>query len=284
MKVYDLSAAIGAVYEDGQFDLEKWKAGTDALMPGITPLCLEDLKECLDAGLSFETDYLPVLNAVLKEEKRRALAAEAYHQTADCLEDAIVSVFGRTVEADLVLYLGLCSGAGWAVSLNGRPTVLLGIEKILELHWEGRESMKALILHELGHLYQEQYGVLRRECSEGSDRFLWQLFTEGIAMVFEQEVLGDPAFYHQGAEWISWCVDHLSQIAQGFSDALDTMTFENQRFFGDWVCFEGQPDTGYYLGARFVRDLLSEYRFDDLIRWEIGQVRDAFARFLSRLG
>ena len=59
------------------------------------------------------------------------------------------------------------------------------------------------------------------------------------------------------------------------------MTFETQRFFGDWVRFEGQPDTGYYLGARFIRSLLKKHRFDDLLSWEIGSVREAFLSFLS---
>ncbi len=281
MNAYDLTDRLASVYENGRFSLPKWRDYTDARMPGITQLCEEDLRECLAAGLSFEKDYLPVLNSAGEDGAEIREIAETYRRITGRLEDQIRRVFGRTVDADLVLYLGLCSGAGWATQLGGRPTVLLGIEKILELHWGDPDSMNALILHELGHLYQAQYGVLHREFSCSADRFLWQLFTEGIAMVFEQEILGDPSFYHQGAQWTAWCGKNLARIAKGFSEALDTMTFETQRFFGDWVRFEGQPDTGYYLGARFIRSLLKKHRFDDLLSWEIGSVREAFSRFLS---
>ena len=281
MNAYDLTDRLAACYENGRFSLSKWRDYTDARTPGISQLCEADLRECLAAGLSFEKDYHPVLGAVFENGAECREIAETYRRITGRLEDQIRCVFGKTVDADLVLYLGLCSGAGWATQLGGRPTVLLGIEKILELHWGDPDSMNALILHELGHLYQAQYGVLHREFPRGADRFLWQLFTEGIAMVFEQEILGDPRFYHQGREWASWCAENLSRIARGFSDALDTMTFETQRFFGDWVRFEGQPDTGYYLGARFIRSLLKKHRFDDLLSWEIGSVREAFLSFLS---
>lgn len=281
MRTFDLTDGIRSIYENGSFSLPRWERYTDSRMPGITELCRADLQDCLNAGLSFEENYLPVLRVVYEKEQETREITDHFRAVTDRLEETILSVFGRTVDADLVLYLGLCSGAGWAVQLNGRETVLLGVEKILELHWGGLSEMKALILHELGHLYQEQYGVLRREFSTGRDRFLWQLFTEGIAMVFEQETVGDPQFYHQGSQWTSWCAAHLSRIAEAFSGDLDTMSFENQRFFGDWVRFEGQPDTGYYLGARFVRELLTETPFDDLLSWEIGTVRNAFERFCA---
>ena len=112
-------------------------------------------------------------------------------------------------------------------------------------------EMKALILHELGHLYQEQYGVLRREFSTGRDRFLWQLFTEGIAMVFEQETVGDPQFYHlyystdnehfthlarQGYRYLStetiggFCGVHLGIFAHTLSNVISHADF-------DWTDF-----------------------------------------------
>ena len=58
------------------------------------------------------------------------------------------------------------------------------------------------------------------------------------------------------------------------------MNHQNQRYFGDWVRFEGQGDTGYYLGARFVRFLMQSEPFDRLIAWDLPAVREGFERFL----
>ena len=44
---------------------------------------------------------------------------------------------------------------------------------------------------------------------------------------------------------------------------LGTMTSEMQRYFGDWVRFEGYGGTGYYLDAKFVRYLLRFDSFDE---------------------
>ena len=59
------------------------------------------------------------------------------------------------------------------------------------------------------------------------------------------------------------------------------MTPENQRYFGDWVRFHGHGDSGYYLGARFVRFLLETEDFDRLILWGIPEVCEGFGRFMQ---
>lgn len=51
--------------------------------------------------------------------------------------------------------------------------------------------MYGLIYHELGHEYHNQYGVLDRTLDSNRHQFLWQLFTEGIAMYFEQMLIDD---------------------------------------------------------------------------------------------
>ena len=280
VKVVDTIGEALRSFTAERFDLEKWKNYMDIAMPGAKELCLSDMRECIAAGFSWEKDFLPVLNAVQREEEKRREAISSFHAVADGLDERIARRFGRTVDADAVLYLGLCNGAGWVTPVNGRTTVLLGIEKIIELGWQGRAEMTALLLHELGHVYQDEFGVLTRDLKTPSERFLWQLFTEGVAMVFEQETLGDPDCFHQyDGAWKSWCAGHLSQIAASFSDNLPDMTYENQRYFGDWVHYEEQGDVGYYLGARFVRFLMRDDDFDQLIRYDIDAVKDGFARF-----
>lgn len=286
MKTIDLSGDILSAYTGNQFDLEKWKNYMDRFLPGAKELCLADMRETIDAGYSWEKDYLPVLDAVAQDPEKLEKAVLSFRRVTEKLDERITERFGRSVDAELVLYLGLCNGAGWVTPVDGKPSVLLGIEKILELDWTDTNAMTGLIFHELGHVYQEQYGVLRRELAPLPDQLLWQLFTEGVAMVFEQEIAGGPECFHQySADWKRWCDANAALILQSFRDDLPHMTHENQRYFGDWVSFHGHGDTGYYLGARFVRFLLREDSFDRIILYGIREVRDGFERFsVTRCG
>jgi hypothetical protein len=249
-------------------------------VPGAKDLCLNDMQEGIDAGFPWETSYLPVLDAVIKDKTKFDQVIESFNLITENLEEKIVKRFGKSVDADVILYLGLCNGAGWVTLVDGKTTVLLGIEKILELNWQDINHMTGLIIHELGHAYQDQYGILKREFDNNPDKFLWQLFTEGIAMVFEQEIAGSPEYFHQyDEEWKKWCDKNIDLIRKSFSDDLECMTNENQRYFGDWVRFEGYGDTGYYLGARFVRFLLGSDTFNNIICYDINDVKTGFERF-----
>ena len=54
------------------------------------------------------------------------------------------------------------------------------------------------------------------------------------------------------------------------------MSFANQRYFGDWINYNGYGDVGYYLGCRFVRYILSVYDFDEIISFDIDKVKEMF--------
>ncbi len=281
MNIINTSAGILSVFEQSGFDLAKWEEYIDTYVPGAKELCIADKDECLAAGYSWEQDYLPVLNAVLQKPEQRDEVIRSFFSVTENLEQKILDKFGRTPEVDVILYLGLCNGAGWVTTINGKTVVLLGIEKIMELNWQDTDAMNGLILHELGHVYQSQFGVLHREFTQLEDHFLWQLFTEGIAMVFEQEIVGDPEYYHQDINgWKQWCDRNAERIRQSFFSDIRHMTKENQRYFGDWVSFEGYGDTGYYLGTRFVRFLLETNRFDQVIQYNIEEVRQSFEQFM----
>lgn len=280
MRIIDTTKEMFSSYNEGGFDIEKWGAYIDSCAPGVKELCLADMREVIGAGYSWEGDFLPVLNAVPREREKLSELLRSFREITKDLDARIIKRFGRSVDADIILYLGLCSGAGWVTPVNGRTTVLLGIEKILELGWQGLDAMIGLIVHELGHVYQAQYGVLEREFDNNSDKLLWQLFTEGVAMVFEQEVCGAPDYFHQyDAEWMDWCGENEEKLKRAFRKDLKTMTPADQRYFGDWVRFEGHGDTGYYLGARFVRYLLLEDGFDSIIGYGIDRVKKGFSEF-----
>lgn len=281
MNIINTSVEILSAFDSDHFDIEKWKFYMDTSIPGAKEMCLGELQDTIHAGFSWQDDFLPVLNSVVRDEVRRNKTIESFCRVTEHLDERVIRRFQKTVDADLILYLGLCNGAGWVTSINGKVVVLFGIEKIMELNWYDTDSMIGLVVHELGHVYQAQYGVLHRQFELLPDTFLWQLFTEGVAMVFEQEIVGDSDYYHQNNNgWKQWCDEHADLIRQSFCSDIKNMTQKNQRYFGDWVSFNGYGDTGYYLGARFVRFLLDFDCFDKIILYGIQEVKDGFNRFL----
>ena len=282
MKVIDTSKESLDIFAAGQFDLWKWEHYIDKAVPGAKELCLDGMRKCINAGFSWENDYLPLLNAVASDREKRDEVLKSFKKVTGNLEEKILRRFHKTVDTDVILYLGLCNSAGRVVTINDRVVVLLGIEKIMELKWCDIDSMTGLIIHELGHVYHSQYGSLDLQIDSLSDQFLWQLFTEGIAMFFEQEIVGDPEYFHQGAqEWKNWCRENIELIKHSFANDLETMTHENQKYFGDWVRFHGYGDTGYYLGTAFARYLLQYDDFDQIIQYGIHEVRKRFKSFLE---
>lgn len=286
MKITDTFDQIPALFENGVFSIENWEKYAKTIHPDLAALCRDDAAETIATGqVSWEENYLPVLNAVIADNKKREAAHASFLAAVDGLEHKITAAFGRAPDVEIILYMGLCCGAGWVTELGGKTVVLLGLEKIMELGWHGENSMIGLIYHELGHVYQAQFGILERELPDGRQSFLWQLFTEGIAMTFEQDVSGQPDVYHQyDGAWKTWCDEHFDQIRRDFDADLPTMTFADQRWFGDWVKYCGRGDVGYYLGCRFVRFILEKYAFDEILFFEIGQVEALYLQFIHQGG
>ncbi|MBP5607394.1 MAG: hypothetical protein J6X66_03890 [Lachnospiraceae bacterium] len=284
MRIIDTSGRITEAFDNAVFSLDKWKVYMDQCIPAAKDLCLKDMQDCIDAGFTWDKDFMPVLNAVYSEEGKRKKAVDTFRSLTENLEERILEIYHRSVEADIILYLGLCNGAGWVCGLSGRTTVLLGIEKIIELGWLDERSMTGLLFHELGHVYQAQYGRFKFDTDSMKEHFLWKLFTEGVAMVFEQELVGDSEFYQQDVNgWKDWCEGNYANILSSFVRDLQTMTPEDQRYFGDWVSFEGRGDTGYFLGTKFVRYLQKSDEFDRIISYDIDTVKEKFKSFCDEV-
>lgn len=283
MKITDTFDQISGLFEGGAFSMDRWTEYAQGIHPDLAKLCKDDVDEVLSTGqYSWETDYLPVLNAVFADPAKREAAHASFLTSTHGLEEKITAAFGRAPDVEIIFYVGLCSGAGWVTELGGKTVVLLGLEKIMELDWHRPNSMIGLIYHELGHVYQAQFGILERALPDGRPSFLWQLFTEGVAMVFEQDVSGQPDVFHQyDDEWKNWCDEHFAQILRDFTADLPSMTFADQRWFGDWVRYCGRGDVGYYLCCRFVRFILTQYAFDAILSFEIDQVDQLYGNFIQ---
>ena len=224
MEIINTYPDMLAVYEGTDFNFKKWKSYIDSIFPGASSFFISDLKKCLETGKVFwEKDYLPVLNEVALNVDVREKAYNSFCKVTENLECTIYDKFGKGLDVDIVFYLGLCNAAGWATEYKSQKTIFLGIEKIMELNWCGIDDMYGLIYHELGHIYQGQYGVINRTFNNNEDTFLWQLFTEGIAMYFEQMLVGSLDYYHQDrVGWKKLGDYHFGEIRSNFSHDLKT--------------------------------------------------------------
>lgn len=269
---------IKNIYPNNSFSFDEWRIYIGELFPNDADLFINDMNQMIENGkYSFDEDFLPLLNKVWNDKDSRLHAINSFDTVAKNLDNKVAEVFGISIDVTIVLYLGLCNGAGWAIEIKDKPHILLGIEKILELKWFDINSMQGLILHELGHMYQRQYGVLERKFKTYKKTYLWQLFTEGIAMHFEQLIIGDEDYFHQDKSgWKHWMRAHYIQIKHDFKNDLSSMNPTNQRYFGDWVTYHGFGDAGYYLGAKFIDYLLNRYLFDDLLEMNIHEVSKEF--------
>ena len=280
MDIIDTYSSALTSYGDNGFSFERWEKYIGSALPGLMPILVSDVKEVLQTGGFSKEDYLSVLNLVPKRSSLIETAHRSFLQVTKNMESVIYERFGKSLDVSVVFYLGLCNGAGWVTEYRGRTAILLGMEKIAELNWCSVDDMRGLVCHELGHVYQKQYGTLKREFDRDEDTLLWQLFTEGVAMCFEQIVVGDPDYFHQEKDgWKQWCDEHCRRIKRDFAEDLKTLPIAKQRYFGDWVSYIGRGDVGYYLGSRFVRYIMTIYGFDEIISFEIGQVKAMFNHF-----
>ncbi|MBE6641627.1 MAG: M1 family metallopeptidase [Ruminococcaceae bacterium] len=280
MRIIDTFSLIEPLFDNGIFNIEKWELYIDSIYDRSASIFKNDLIDCLKNGdHTYEKDVLPILNAVFDNPQLETLHS-SFRRVTDGLNKKILDRFGRDLNVDIVLYMGLCNAAGWVTAINGRDVILLGIEKILELNWCDDSSMYGLVYHELGHIYHKQYGMLNQRSDNNARNFVWQLFTEGIAMYFEQALVNDFNYYHQNKNgWLEWCDDHYEQISADFHSDLPTMTKSNQRYFGDWVSYCGKGDVGYYLGAKFVRQLRDRYSIEQLINMNIDDIYQEYLIF-----
>lgn len=280
IKIIDTYSQIKTLFDNGNFNMEKWELYINSIYDKSANIFKDDLRDCLENGnYVYEKDILPILNAVYENPQLETLYS-SFCNITDCLNKKILDRFKRELNVDIVLYMGLCNAAGWVTTIGERDVVLLGIEKILELNWCDISSMYGLVYHELGHIYHKQYGIFDQWSDNNDRNFVWQLFTEGLAMYFEQTLVNNSNYYHQNKNgWLEWCDNHYEQILTDFHSDLPTMTKLNQNYFGDWVSYYGKGDVGYYLGTKFVQQLCDKYAIEQLINKNIDDIYQEYLLF-----
>ncbi len=281
IKIIDTYGQINDIFENKTFCYEKWEKYINSIYTDCAHIFKNEIDEYTKTGeYTFEKEFLPHINAVWHNPKLELLH-NSFIEVIAGLNERIMKEFSKELNVDIVFYLGLGNAAGWVTQINENDTILLGVEKIIELDWCDKASMYGLIYHELGHVYHAQYGELEQEVKENEKNYVWQLFVEGIAMYVEQALVGDFTYFHQDVKgWKTWCEEHFAQILHDFDVDLPEMTQFTQRYFGDWADYHGYGDVGYYLGNRFVHELLKQYSLDELIGFDIEYVYELYHEFV----
>lgn len=270
MKVTDAFGDIFTCFPNGRFDLDCWERYAENILP---PFAFADKIKNDTAGYDFECGILPVLQAAYADKDKLEQAHDSFCSITHGLAERVREKLDCDLDAHIVLYLGLCSGAGWATDIDGTSAVLLGIEKIAELCWTDEKSMAGLVYHELGHIWHYQVRNIHTEPKSPAEKALWQLYSEGMAMYAEQILCGDKSFYHQDKNgWLKWCTENRSRLFSEFLKRVESGE-SVQPFFGDWNDFEGRSDAGYYLGCEMIKSMAEKYSLSELANAELSEVK-----------
>jgi len=274
MKVINTCDRIKSTFKNG-LDINLWREYAAEISEELPSKCENDAKD-----YDFNKDVLPVIELSLNEEKID-LVSKNFQIVTDKLNENLSKLFKEEPDIDIILYLGLCNGAGWATTLNNKNTVLLGIEKIIELNWYDEQNLSGLILHETGHLWHKLNGNFDIPTFTKRRKAIEQLYCEGIAMACEQILCDDDEFYHQDKDgWLNWCCEHESELKKEYLSRLNSKE-SVQDFFGDWSSYNGHSDVGYFLGCRFIRHLMKRYPLKDIANMKYKTLNKAFTEFAS---
>jgi hypothetical protein len=245
MRFIDTYDSIVHCFPPGEFSLQDWANYAGRVSPHLGNKVREDV-----SAYDFDADILPVVTAALRDRERLYQVHKAFQAVAETLRVGLIEAFGVDLDVEIILYLGLCSGAGWATSLGEQKVILLGIEKIIELGWCDERKLFALIAHEIGHIWHMEAGGLYDRQRSGREAAVFQLYSEGVAMWCEQKLCNAENYYHQdGDGWLEWCENNLAGIKKEYLQRLrDEVNVQD--FFGDWCSYQGYSDVGYYLGCQ----------------------------------
>lgn len=274
MKIINTCDKIKSVFADG-FTIDLWRKYASEISKELPSKCEKDAKE-----YDFYKSVFPILEASLSAEKID-FVSRSFQTVIETLNENLTKLFDTEPDINIILYMGLCNGAGWATTLDGKNTVLLGIEKIIELNWGDDANMRALILHEIGHLWHKTNGNIHIGEYSKRGRCIAQLYCEGVAMVCEHILCGDSEFYHQDKDgWLSWCYKNENEIKREYLRRLNEIE-SVQDFFGDWCSWRGHSDVGYFLGCRFIENLMKSYSLKEIARMRYRLLNKAFTEFVN---
>ncbi len=269
MKIIDTFEGIEGCYINGEFQKSEW----DKYMSEYLPVAKKRIENDA-AKYDFQEDILPVLNNLIKNKEKLVIAHNSFCELVDRIDERLKLSLDTELDVTVVFYIGLCCGAGWAVeNLKGKKYILLGAEKIVELDWQDKSFMATLIYHEIGHLWH--FGKRDKLMRKFKSEYLWQLYTEGMAMYAQELLMNDGKQYHQYSEaWLQWCNENKIELYKEYLRRIDSKE-SCQDFFGDWCSYLDHSDIGYYLGCELVRKFAQNHSPKDLANLKENDIYEA---------
>lgn len=117
MKIINTCDKIKSVFSDG-FTIDLWRKYAEEISKELTSKCENDAK-----SYDFNKDVLPVLEVALNADKIDFVSRN-FQTVIDTLNVNLSKLFDKEPDINIILYLGLCNGAGWATTLTNQGTVL----------------------------------------------------------------------------------------------------------------------------------------------------------------
>jgi hypothetical protein len=202
-----------------------------------------------------------------------------------CVERAFASLlhgacarYWISPQPTLVVYVGVGCGAGWATDYEGRPAVLLGLEKVAECGWHAPDLVFRLIAHEYGHLYLRSH---QPPSGRLAGTQAMALFEEGFAQRFDHLAAGAENWslctQLNDPTWAKWCTENRGALCKEYLRLIDVNEPSNA-FFGDWLNVSGRKQVGYYLGHELIKDLERAMTIE-----EIAELRDVESKVRAYL-
>ncbi|MCL2573675.1 MAG: hypothetical protein FWE34_03880 [Defluviitaleaceae bacterium] len=263
---------------NGIFCMKLWQDYAYGISKSMPIKIREDSK-----GYDFDRQVLPILTQAINNRDALNMAHNSFVAVTKNIEERLLQVFQAGLDVDIIFYLGLCNGAGWATELDGKSAILLGVEKMVELNWCDERRMIGLIHHELGHILHNIKGSGLYEPKSQHESSVWQLYQEGVAMHCENLLCSDFESYHQSVDdWLDWCNDNKRDILLEYKRRIDANE-DAQGFFGDWVQWRGRSNLGYYLGHEFVKSLAQKYSISKLLNLTIDETIEDFNIFAQSM-
>lgn len=245
--------------------------------PNIKKHCITDSK-----GYDTKYDIEPViLRALTVDYNLLDIAHKNYLEQTRNITVKFNNLFNLNEEIEIYFYIGLCNGAGWATEINGKRTVLIGAEKIVELQWHEKTKIRSLISHELCHI---AHSLIRKEPLYLADgdmtiKNIWKLYIEGFAERYGQKLNFDGVYSERGDEWTKWCKENYVNLCEVYLHRIEN-NLSTDDFYGDWNEYKGHSDLGYYIGCEFIRYIGEKKTVAELASLEVSVVRKLIINYL----
>ncbi|MDA3932041.1 MAG: DUF2268 domain-containing putative Zn-dependent protease [Tenericutes bacterium] len=212
------------------------------------------------------------------EFEKMKVASKKIEQICKALENKKNNIIDvSTMPIVVIIYHGLGNAAGWATKYKGNPAIMLGVEKIVELGWDDKNSLQNLIYHEYAHLIHEY--LRNTDLEPFNDNYkVWinRVYIEGFATYLESILSGTT----RRNDWLKKCEEKASLLKEEILYRLSHQ-LSCQEFFGDWHKVYGLSDTGYFLGFQYIKSLSKFYDIKYIAKMSIMQIEEGLMKFLN---